>query len=80
MEFNLSENQVSQIAQMLYLNLDDIENYIETHQDEYNKFLEELKENTEDKDFVSNNSVWQQYTDDTICKVNIDKNKMKGSK
>ena len=82
MEFKLSDNQVTQIAKMLYLNLEDIKNYIETHQDEYNEFLkeEEQKEDTEDKTFTNNNSVWQRYTDDTICKVNIDKNKMKGRK
>lgn len=79
MDFKLSNNQVTQIAKMLYLNLEEIKNYIETHQAEYNEFLEEeQKENTEDKDFVSNNSVWQQYTDDTICKVNIDTNIKQG--
>ena len=32
MDFKLSNNQVTQIAKMLYLNLDDIKNYIETNQ------------------------------------------------
>lgn len=80
LDFELSKNQISQIAQMLYLNLDDIKNYIETHQEEYNEFLkeEEQKENTADEIFTNNNAIWQQYTDDTICNININKNNTKG--
>ena len=73
MDFKLSENQVSKFAKMLYLNLEEIKNYIENHQEEYNEFLtEEQKENTNDKYFTNNNFEWRQYTDDTICKINID--------
>lgn len=73
LEFELNQNQISQIAEMLYLNLEEIKNYIENHQEEYNEFLkEEQKENTNDKYFANNNFEWKQYTDDTICKINID--------
>lgn len=79
MDFKLSDNQVTQIAKMLYLNLDEIKNYIEMHQVEYNEFLEEeQKENTKDKSFANNNSVWQQYTDGIICKVKINTNIKQG--
>lgn len=60
LDFELSKNQISQIAQMLYLNLDDIKNYIETHQEEYNEFLkeEEQKEKTKQyKKFESKNTI-----------------------
>lgn len=95
LDFELSENQISQMAQMLYLNLDDIKNYIETHQEEYNEFLkeEEQKEHTKQykkfdtKDTTEKNSnkqkkyntdcytVWQQYADETVCKIKFDKTK-----
>lgn len=64
LDFKMSKNQISQIAQMLYLNLDDIKDYIETHQEEYNEFLkeEEQKEKAkqyrkfENKNTIENNS------------------------
>ena len=85
----MSENQISQMAKMLYLNRDDIKNYIETHQEEYNEFLkeEEQKEHIKQyKKFDTKNTkeknsnkqkkyntncytVWQQYADETVCKI-----------
>lgn len=51
LDFDLSKNQTSQIAQMLYLNLDDIKNYIETHQEEYNEFLKEEEQKEKAKQY-----------------------------
>ena len=81
LDFKMSENQISQIAKMLYLNLEDIKKDIKTYQGEYNEFLkkEEQNQDTEDENFASNNCEYRQYTDDTICRINIDKNYMKGS-
>lgn len=76
LDFTMSQNQISQIAKMLFLNLDEIKNYIETHQEEYNEFVkqEEQQRNTEDKQNTTDNSLWTVYTDDTVCQVKIDKN------
>lgn len=51
LDFELSKNQISQIAQMLYLNLDDIKNYIETHQEEYSEFLKEEEQKEKAKQY-----------------------------
>lgn len=77
MDFELSKNQVSQIAQMLYLNLDDIKKDIETHQEEYNKLLkkEEPKEKTkkykqfETKNTTEKNSNKQKKYNTDCCTV-----------
>lgn len=65
LHFELSQNQISQIAKMLCLNLDEIKNYLETHQ-------EEQQEDTEDKQKTNDNSLWTVYTDDTVCNVKLD--------
>lgn len=77
MDFELSKNQVSQIAQMLYLNLDDIKKYIETHQEECNKILEdeEQKEKAkkykrfETKNTIEKNSNKQKKYNTDCCTI-----------
>ena len=80
LQLKLSQNQISQIAKMLSLNLQDIKHYIDTHKEENEQFLkeEERQKNTEDKKGTNDNSVWTIYTDDTICKVKIDTSKKDG--
>ena len=80
LQLKLSQNQISQIAKMLSLNLQDIKHYIDTHKEENEQFLkeEERQKNTEDKKGTNDNSVWTIYTDDTICKVKIDTSKKYG--
>lgn len=77
LDFKMSENQFSRIAKMLYLNLDDIQDYVKNNQEEIEK--EEQQENTIDKkdneQKQCNSVIWQQYTDDTICKIKIDNKK-----
>lgn len=48
LEFNLTEKQVQEMAKSLYLCLPDIKEYVETHKEEYEQFLneEEQKEKT----------------------------------
>lgn len=73
----LTTQQINQIASSILLT--DVKAYIDTHKKEYEQFLQEdQKENSEEKNFTSNNSLWTFFTDDTICKVNI--NDEKGSK
>lgn len=64
LQFELSHNQVSQMAQMLYLNLDDIQDYLDTHQEECQQLENETKENVK-----KDNSTWAQYIDDTTCTI-----------
>ena len=73
LQLKLSQNQISQIAKMLCLNLEDIKKYIDTHKEDDEQFLkEEEQKNTKDKKDTNDNSVWSIYTDDTICKVKIE--------
>lgn len=73
----LTTQQINQIASSILLT--DVKAYIDNHNKEYEHFLqEEQNRNTQDKNFTSDNSIWRFYTDETICKVNINKN-MKGS-
>lgn len=68
LHFDLSTQDIKNIAS--YIDLQDIKKYTANYKDE----------NTEDKNFTSDISLWLGYTDDTICKVNIDKNYVKGNK
>ena len=74
----LTTQQINQIASSILLK--DISDYVKAHQKEYEKFLkeEQQKQKTEEQNFTDNDSVWNFYTDETICKVNINNN-MKGS-
>ena len=75
----LSKQQINQIASSI--SLKEISDYVKAHQKEYEEFLkkeEKQKKKTEEQNFSSDNSVWKFYTDETICKVNINSN-MKGS-
>lgn len=73
LQFELNQNQVSQMAQMLYLNLNDIQNYLDTHQKECQQLGIETKENVK-----KDNSIWSQYIDDTTCTIKANTN-MKGN-
>lgn len=66
LQFELSHNQVSQMAQILYLNLNDIQDYLDTHQKECQQLENETKE-----DVKKDNSIWSQYIDDTTCTIPI---------
>ena len=79
LQIGLSLQQINGIAS--HINKKEVYDYVNSNKEAYEKYLKnEEKQNTEDKTFASNNSVFSFYTDDTICKVNIDKNYMKGSK
>lgn len=73
LQFELSQNQVSQMAQMLYLNLNDIQDYLDNHQEECKQLETETKENAK-----KDNSTWTQYIDDTTCTIKTNAN-MKGN-
>ncbi len=77
----MSENQISQIAKMLLLNLDEIQDYVKNNPKEVEE--EQQQENTTDKNDNEqkqcNSTIWHQYVDDTICKIKIDNKIMKGS-
>lgn len=73
LQFELSHNQVSQMVQMLYLNLNDIQDYLDTHQEECQRLENETKENVK-----KDNSIWSQYIDDTTCTIKTNAN-MKGN-
>ena len=49
LQLKLSQNQISQIAKMLSLNLQDIKHYIDTHKEEYEQFLKEEQEKNRQK-------------------------------
>lgn len=68
LQFELSKNQVSQMAQMIYLNLDDIQDYLDSHQKECQQLENETIENAKE-----DNSTWTQYIDDTTCSILINK-------
>lgn len=63
MNFKLHQNQISEIAQMLYLNLKDIQDYIANHPNE--------DENFDNQENNNSSSIWHQYIDDTICTLNM---------
>ncbi len=84
LEFKMSENQISQMAKMLFLNKDNIQEFAKNNPQEIEKVIkEEQQENTIDKkdnkQKQCNSAIYQQYTDDTICKIKIDNKIMKGS-
>lgn len=64
LQFELSHNQVSLMAQMLYLNLNDIQDYLDTHQEECQQLENKTNENAK-----KDNSIWSQYIDDTTCTI-----------
>lgn len=73
LDVQLSTKQIKQIAS--YISLQNIQEYLEYHKEENEQFLseDENNEDTEDKTFTSNNSIWSFYTDDTTCEVVINK-------
>lgn len=74
LQFELSKNQVKQIAHIIFLNLNDIQDCLEIHKEECQQLDIEQKE-TVKKDC----SIWAQYIDDTTCTIPITQN-MKGAK
>ncbi len=72
----LTTQQINQIASSILLT--DVKAYIDNHKKEFEQFLqEEQNKSTQYNNFTSNNSIWEYYTDETICKININNN-MKG--
>ncbi len=72
----LSTKQINQIASSI--SLKEVSDYVKAHQKEYEQFLkeEEQQKRIEEKNFTNNkNTIWNFYTDDTICKVKLDNKK-----
>jgi len=83
LSLEMTKNQVSQMAKMLFLNLDDIQEFAKNNPQEIEEVIkEEQQENTVDKkdnkQKQRNSAMYQQYTDDTICKIKIDNKKAGG--
>lgn len=70
LSFELSKSQIKDIAS--YIDLQDIKKYTKD-------YIEETQD-IEDKKITNSNSVWNLYTDDTICNVKIDNIKKEGKK
>ena len=70
LDFELSKSQIRDIAS--YIDLQDIKKYTKD-------YIEETQD-IEDKKIANSDSVWNLYTDETICKVKIDNIKKEGRK
>ncbi len=71
LDFELSKSQIRDIAS--YIDLQDIKKYTKD-------YIEEETQDIEDKKITNSDSVWNLYTDETICKVKIDNIKKEGRK